>query len=216
MERSDWGSLSGDSLIDMACMVLRNATLTVGGGGGIQSKHATRGGGRWARQLPGVGPGSCARRVRGSLAPGWQPVAGINRPPARPPCSPVPCPCLAIAVMLWHALRIYLLFIYLSTYLSRRQVDSEDLSQCRDLWGRLAGADGRWGRDWALAALAAAQRTEISLSSFADTLYSQVQVGGGARTAAAAPRRALRRQRPRPRGLRQALVAGAPSPKRSC
>ncbi|KAI8469254.1 MAG: glutathione synthetase ATP-binding domain-like protein [Monoraphidium minutum] len=82
IERSDWASLSGDSLLDMGSLVLRNALLTF---------------------------------------------------------------------------------------------DSEDLAQCRDLWGRLAGAEGRWGRDWALAALAAAQRTEISLSSFADTLYGDVQ-----------------------------------------
>lgn len=63
------------------------------------------------------------------------------------------------------------------------QFDSEDLSQCRDLWGKLATMDGRWGRDWALAALAAAQRTEVSLSNFGDTMYNHVQVRG-LRTAA--------------------------------
>jgi len=29
VERADWGTLTGDSLLDMGSMVLRNATLTV-------------------------------------------------------------------------------------------------------------------------------------------------------------------------------------------
>lgn len=56
------------------------------------------------------------------------------------------------------------------------QTDSQDFAQCRDLWAKLASADGRWGRDWALAALAAAQRTELSLAAFADAMYGHVQV----------------------------------------
>jgi len=56
------------------------------------------------------------------------------------------------------------------------QFDSEDLTQCQELWGKLAATEGRWGRDWSMAALAAAQRTEISLSAFADTMYNHVQV----------------------------------------
>jgi hypothetical protein len=52
------------------------------------------------------------------------------------------------------------------------------MAQCARLWGRIAGwADGRWGPEFSLVALAAVQRIECSLAAFADTMVSQVQVG---------------------------------------
>lgn len=68
------------------------------------------------------------------------------------------------------------------TNANAKQFDSADFDDCRDAWARLAAAgdaDGRWGREWALAALAVAQRTELSLSAFADAMYADVQVWVG-------------------------------------
>jgi alpha-glucan,water dikinase len=58
----------------------------------------------------------------------------------------------------------------------RLQSESEDLEQCNRLWGRLQSAEGRWGREWGLVALAAAQRLEVSLAAFADDMVGHVQV----------------------------------------
>ena len=50
------------------------------------------------------------------------------------------------------------------------------LAQCQALWDRVRGQE-RWGKAWALQALAAVQRLELSLGAFADSLYSLTQVG---------------------------------------
>lgn len=47
--------------------------------------------------------------------------------------------------------------------------------QCRSLWDRVRGEE-RWGKAWAVQALAAVQRLELSLGAFADSLYSLTQV----------------------------------------
>ena len=47
--------------------------------------------------------------------------------------------------------------------------------QCRALWDRVRGQE-RWGKAWAVQALAAVQRLELSLGAFADSLYSLTQV----------------------------------------
>ena len=49
------------------------------------------------------------------------------------------------------------------------------LAQCQALWDRVRGQE-RWGKGWALQALAAVQRLELSLGAFADRLYSLTQV----------------------------------------
>lgn len=49
------------------------------------------------------------------------------------------------------------------------------LAQCQALWDRVLGQE-RWGKGWALQALAAVQRLELSLGAFADSLYSLTQV----------------------------------------
>ena len=49
------------------------------------------------------------------------------------------------------------------------------LAQCQALWDRVRGEE-RWGKGWALQALAAVQRLELSLGAFADSLYSLTQV----------------------------------------
>ena len=48
------------------------------------------------------------------------------------------------------------------------------LLQCLAYWDRIKGAE-RWGPDWSLRALAAAQRVQLSLSAFADNIYGLVQ-----------------------------------------
>ena len=176
MERADWGSLSGDSLIDMACMVLRNATLTVSARGapqrvGVSSLAGSRTHGALHGSTPcALRPPHAPRRSRNARGAQERLPRPLRRPAA--PYRRARAPQL-------QAFERYQTFAG-SGRLGPPypQVDSVDLTQCRDLWGRLAGAGGRWERDCALAALAAAQRTEISLSSFADTLYSEVQVGG--------------------------------------
>lgn len=52
--------------------------------------------------------------------------------------------------------------------------ESAELAQCHALWERLRGQE-RWGGAWNLQALAACQRTALSLSAYCDTLYSLVQ-----------------------------------------
>ena len=49
------------------------------------------------------------------------------------------------------------------------------LAQCQALWHRVR-VEERWGKGWALQALAAVQRLELSLGAFADSLYSLTQV----------------------------------------
>ncbi|KAG2496808.1 hypothetical protein HYH03_005215 [Edaphochlamys debaryana] len=57
----------------------------------------------------------------------------------------------------------------------------EDLQQCAALWERLRPSSGhplpgeRWGREWSLAALAAAERLSLAVTAHMDTLYSLVQ-----------------------------------------
>lgn len=51
----------------------------------------------------------------------------------------------------------------------------QDLSQCLSLWQSLRGAGDKWSAPWALAALAAVQRTELALAAFSDSIYSLVQ-----------------------------------------
>lgn len=48
------------------------------------------------------------------------------------------------------------------------------LMQCLAYWNKIKGAE-RWGPEWSLQALAAAQRVQLSLSAFADNIYSLVQ-----------------------------------------
>ncbi len=48
--------------------------------------------------------------------------------------------------------------------------------QCRALWERVRGEE-RWSKSWAMRALAAVQRLELSLGAFADSLYNLTQVG---------------------------------------
>ncbi|KAK9862996.1 hypothetical protein WJX84_004122 [Apatococcus fuscideae] len=52
--------------------------------------------------------------------------------------------------------------------------ENEDLVQCWRLWERLR-SEQRWTPEWGLRALAAAQRTELALASFADTIHGLVQ-----------------------------------------
>ena len=46
--------------------------------------------------------------------------------------------------------------------------------QCLAYWEKVKGAE-RWGPEWSLRALAAAQRVQLSLSAFADNIYNLVQ-----------------------------------------
>lgn len=46
--------------------------------------------------------------------------------------------------------------------------------QCLAYWDKIKGAE-RWGPEWSLQALAAAQRVQLSLSAFGDNIYSLVQ-----------------------------------------
>lgn len=46
--------------------------------------------------------------------------------------------------------------------------------QCLAYWEKVKGAE-RWGPDWSLRSLAAAQRVQLSLSAFADNIYRLVQ-----------------------------------------
>lgn len=46
--------------------------------------------------------------------------------------------------------------------------------QCLAYWDKVKGAE-RWGPEWSLRALAAAQRVQLSLSAFADNIYNLVQ-----------------------------------------
>lgn len=48
------------------------------------------------------------------------------------------------------------------------------LLQCLAYWNKIKGAE-RWGSEWSLQALAAAQRVQLSLSAFADNIYGLVQ-----------------------------------------
>ena len=50
----------------------------------------------------------------------------------------------------------------------------DGLMQCLAYWNKIKGAE-RWGPEWSLQALAAAQRVQLSLSAFADNIYSLVQ-----------------------------------------
>ncbi|EFJ40001.1 hypothetical protein VOLCADRAFT_120077 [Volvox carteri f. nagariensis] len=66
--------------------------------------------------------------------------------------------------------------------------EDEDMAQCGTLWervrqrgpGAVQGSGGplpgeRWGREWAVAALAAAERVELSVAAHMDKLYGLVQ-----------------------------------------
>lgn len=53
--------------------------------------------------------------------------------------------------------------------------DLADLRCCLHQWQALSGRGNKWDREWALAALAAAERTQLALSAFMDTIYNQVQ-----------------------------------------
>ena len=55
--------------------------------------------------------------------------------------------------------------------------DNQDLDQARDLWCKLGAAGDRWSEGWMLQALAATQRTELTLAAYADHMYQDVQVG---------------------------------------
>lgn len=46
--------------------------------------------------------------------------------------------------------------------------------QCLAYWDKIKGAE-RWGPEWSLQALAAAQRVQLSLGAFGDNIYSLVQ-----------------------------------------
>ena len=46
--------------------------------------------------------------------------------------------------------------------------------QCLAYWNKIKGAE-RWGPEWSVQALAAAQRVQLSLSAFADNIYGLVQ-----------------------------------------
>ena len=48
-------------------------------------------------------------------------------------------------------------------------------AQCCALWERVKSGE-RWGREWALRALAAARRLQLSLAAYADELYGLTQV----------------------------------------
>ncbi|KAA6428767.1 MAG: carbohydrate-binding module family 45 protein [Trebouxia sp. A1-2] len=48
------------------------------------------------------------------------------------------------------------------------------LEMCLAYWEKVKGAE-RWGPEWSLRALAAAQRVQLSLSAFADNIYNLVQ-----------------------------------------
>lgn len=48
-------------------------------------------------------------------------------------------------------------------------------TQCRELWERVKDGE-RWSKAWAMRAHAAAQRLELSLGAYADSLYSLTQV----------------------------------------
>ncbi|GIM14936.1 hypothetical protein Vretimale_17803 [Volvox reticuliferus] len=62
---------------------------------------------------------------------------------------------------------------------ARIAYDDEDLTQCEALWERLRGhpplPGERWGGQWSLAALAAAERLELSVAAHMDKLYGLVQ-----------------------------------------
>lgn len=58
--------------------------------------------------------------------------------------------------------------------------DDLELQQCLALWESLKGQE-RWGSEWSLLALAAVQRSQLSLAAFMDTMYSQVSTCGGNR-----------------------------------
>lgn len=50
-----------------------------------------------------------------------------------------------------------------------------DLRACLNQWDQLMSRPVKWDREWGLAALAAAERTQLALSAHMDTLYNQVQ-----------------------------------------
>lgn len=67
-------------------------------------------------------------------------------------------------------------------YLTQITLDGdEDLAQCNALWGRLLSEHGgdagaRWAnKEWAQAALAAIERTQLSLAAHCDSVLSLVQ-----------------------------------------
>ncbi|KAK9803518.1 hypothetical protein WJX73_002149 [Symbiochloris irregularis] len=52
--------------------------------------------------------------------------------------------------------------------------DSEDFSQCQSLWEKVK-AEERWSKEWGIRALAAVQRTSVSLAAFGDRMYLLTQ-----------------------------------------
>lgn len=61
--------------------------------------------------------------------------------------------------------------------------ESAELDQCLALWRRLQdhgeAAGPRWGADWALLAMAAADNTALCLEHYCDTLAGWVEAGAG-------------------------------------
>jgi len=53
--------------------------------------------------------------------------------------------------------------------------ESDDLGKCLAQWDALASSSERWSQDWSLRALAAVQRTQLSLAAFGDSIYTQCQ-----------------------------------------
>lgn len=58
----------------------------------------------------------------------------------------------------------------------KSQADDPDLALAGEQWEwvKSGGPGQRWSREWALAALAAAQRVELTLAAHMDAIYSQV------------------------------------------
>lgn len=88
--------------------------------------------------------------------------------------TPLPCP------LTLHTPPPYTLTTTLHVTLrpqptTRNQGESVELEQCTGLWDRLKGQE-RWGPEWTLRALAACQRTSLSLGSYGDMIYGLVQV----------------------------------------
>ena len=80
-------------------------------------------------------------------------------------CQRILCTRPSVSVLLPHRLECC----------SARSLTLCVLAQCQALWDRVKGQE-RWGKGWALQALAAVQRLELSLGAFADSLYSLTQV----------------------------------------
>ncbi|GFH21271.1 glutathione synthetase ATP-binding domain-like protein [Haematococcus lacustris] len=59
-------------------------------------------------------------------------------------------------------------------------VDEPELRQAEEQWAWVRTQPAaRWGPDWSLAALAALQRTQLSLAAHMDSLHSLVRGGEG-------------------------------------